>query len=97
MNLKKVLTGALIGAFIFGVSASSIQPVSAASSRDAEITFDKQGKTKNKFERTRNEMAGNDRNTDGKNPPEPPKDSNGNPIAPPDRNNNDNDRNADRR
>ena len=78
MNLKKILTGAVIGAFIFGISASSIQPVSAA-----------QGKGQNpKFEEFDNNRNNDDKNSNGQNPPEPPKDSNGKPLPPPDKNNN---------
>ena len=73
MNLKKILSGALIGAFVFGISAGNIQPVSAASVKDAKTTLDK---AKDKF----------DKNSNGENPPEPPKDENGNPLPPPEKN-----------
>ena len=46
MNLKKILSGAVIGAFVFGVSASNIQPVSAAD----KTTLDKIESAKDKFD-----------------------------------------------
>ena len=67
---KKILSGLIIGAFIFGVGATSVQPVSAASSDNVKAT-------KDKFDKVRD--------GDKSNRPEPPKDSNGKPIAPPNR------------
>ena len=84
MNVKKILSGALIGAFVFGISAGNIQPVSAASVKDAKTTLDKYDKAKDKFDGARDKFNRN--NSDGNNPPEPPKDENGNPLPPPDRN-----------
>ena len=69
---KKILSGLLIVAFVFGLGAADIQPVSAAASNEIK-------ETKDKF----------DRNSDKSNRPEPPKDKDGNPIVPPDRNNGD--------
>ena len=91
MNVKKILSGALIGAFVFGVSASNIQPVSAASISDAKTTLDKYDKAKDKFDSAKDKYNGardkfNRNNSDGNNPPEPPKDENGNPLPPPNEN-----------
>ena len=55
MNLKKILTGALIGAFVFGISAGNIQPVSAASVKDAKTTLDK---AKDKYDETKDKYNG---------------------------------------
>ena len=81
MNVKKILSGALIGAFVFGVSASNIQPVNAASISDAKTTLDKYDKAKDKFDSARDKLKRN--NSDR---PDPPKDENGNPLLPPDEN-----------
>jgi len=81
MNVKKILSGALIGAFVFGVSASNIQPVSAASISDAKTTLDKYDKAKDKFDGARDKF-----NRNSSDRPEPPKDENGNPLPPPDEN-----------
>ena len=86
MNVKKILSGALIGAFVFGISAGNIQPVSAASVKDAKTTLDKYDKAKDKFDGARDKFNRN--NSDSNNPPEPPKDENGNPLPPPDKNSN---------
>ncbi len=40
MNLKKVLTGALIGAFVFGISAGSLQTANATSLSDFKKAAD---------------------------------------------------------
>ncbi|MBO4401371.1 MAG: hypothetical protein J5809_05950 [Selenomonadaceae bacterium] len=87
MNLKKLLSGALIGAFVFGISAGSIQPVSAASSDTKRIsdTKDRYDSAKDKHNSDRDKFNGS-RNSDSNTPPEPPKDANGNPMAPPDKN-----------
>ena len=84
---KKILSSLLIGAFVFGLGAADIQPVSAETpakinlSTPPEPPKDKDG----------NPMAPHDRNNgDNSNRPEPPKDKDGNPIAPPDKNNGDN-------
>ena len=74
MNVKKILSGALIGAFVFGVSASNIQPVSAASISDAKTTLDKYDKAKDKFDSAKDKYNGardkfNRNNSDGNNPP----------------------------
>lgn len=87
MNLKKILSGALIGAFAFGIGASGIQSASAASLGDTKKITD----AKDKFESVRDKFNGA-RNSDSTNPPEPPKDENGNPLPPPDRNSDDTNR-----
>jgi len=82
---KKFLSGLLIGAFIFGVGAADIQPVSASSMDKIKATKDKIDKTQNIF--------GKNKKSDDRTPPEPPKDENGNPMPPPDMNgNNSNDK-----
>lgn len=78
--MKKLLTGLLIGAFVFGLGAADIQPVSASSSKDYKETKQKIDKAKEKVDKTQDKF-----DKDGKNPPEPPKDSNGNPMPPPDK------------
>ena len=86
MNLKKILSGALIGAFVFGISAGNIQPVSAASVKDAKTTLDK---AKDKFDSAKDKYNDTkekfDKNSNGERP-EPPKDENGNPLPPPEKN-----------
>ena len=87
--MKKLLTGLLIGAFVFGLGAADIQPVSASSSKDVKEAKQKIDKAKEKVDKTQEKFNKND-----KNPPEPPKDANGNPMAPPDRNSDDSNRPA---
>ena len=73
---KKLLSGLLIGTFVFGVGAiNDIQPVNA-------VTPDKVREAKDKYDRARDRF---DQVTDGNNSnrPEPPKDENGNPLPPP--------------
>ena len=78
--MKKILTGLLIGAFVFGVGATSVQPVSAASLDNVKETKDKFDKSKQKFDKAKEKFDG-----DKSNRPEPPKDENGNPLPPPDK------------
>ena len=73
---KKLLSSLLIGAFVFGVGAANVQPVNAASLDKVKETKEKYDKAKDKF--------GQMRDGDNSNRPEPPKDSNGNPMPPPD-------------
>ncbi len=90
MNLKKLLSGALIGAFVFGISAGSLQPVSAASFDDAKKISDAKDKfnsAKDKFNSARDKFGS--RNSDSNTPPEPPKDADGNPMPPPDKDSSD--------
>lgn len=90
MTLKKILTGALIGAFVFGISAGNIQPASAASANNKKITNERHERNSGNNDANQNRPAPPDRNNNNQNPPEPPKDSNGNPLPPPDRNSSDN-------
>lgn len=77
--MKKILTAILIGSFVFGVGATNF--VSAKS-----IISDSY-----KYADGRDSHADkNMQSHDGKNPPEPPKDSNGNPLPPPDKKDGDN-------
>ena len=76
--MKKILSSLLIGAFVFGIGAANIQTMSAAS-------LDKVKETKQKYDKAKEKFYGTNR-------PEPPKDSNGNPMAPPDRNSDDSNR-----
>ena len=81
---KKFLSGLLIGAFVFGIGSVDIQSASAAyalAKERIQKTKDKVDKTKDKFDSVRDRLDG-----DSSSRPEPPKDANGNPIAPPDRN-----------
>lgn len=71
--MKKILTAFLIGAFVFGVSVADMNFASAQSS---EKKIETQAK---------NSAEKNSDGKDMKKPPEPPKDSNGNPIPPPDK------------
>ena len=81
--MKKILTALLIGAFIFGVGTSDMN---FASAKSAEKTITTQAKDKVHQKLDGDEM---------KKPPEPPKDSNGNPIAPPDKDKNSSTKNND--
>ena len=66
--MKKFFTAILIGAFVFGVGSADISTAKAAS--------DKNQGTHDKFDKNRDGGSQN-------RPPEPPKDSNGNPLPPP--------------
>ena len=91
MKMKKILAGALIGAFTFGISAGNINTVFAANSKNAvnvekrEPPKDSDGKV---MPPPSGEKTSNDKNFNRENPPEPPKDENGNPLPPPDKNDN---------
>ena len=76
---KKFLSGLIIGAFVFGLGAADVQTACAASFDNAKEAKDKFDKTKDKFDKAKDKF-------DGKTPPEPPKDSNGNYMPPPDKN-----------
>ena len=76
--MKKILSSLLIGAFVFGIGAVNIQPVNASSIDKVKETKQKYDKAKEKFDKATNGDKNNDSNR-----PEPPKDANGNPIAPP--------------
>ena len=82
---KKILSGLIIGAFVFGVGAANVQHVSADSLDKAQQAKQKYDKAKDKYDKTTEKF-------DGKTPPEPPKDSDGKPMAPPDRNSDDTNR-----
>ena len=73
---KKLLSALIIGAFVFGVGAINAQPVNAAYA----LAKERIDKTKEKFDKAKDKLDGN--KTDR---PEPPKDENGNPLPPPDR------------
>ena len=94
--MKKILSGLLIGAFVFGLGAADVQPVSAASLdkvKETKEKYDKVKKTKDKIDKAQDIFGKNKKDGDNSNRPEPPKDENGNPIAPPDRNSDDNNSN----
>lgn len=74
--MKKFLTALLIGAFVFGVGTADMN---FASAKSAEKTVSTQAKDK-----AQQKLDGDDM----KKPPEPPKDSNGNPLPPPDKDKN---------
>ena len=82
MSLKKILSGLLIGTFVFGVTVGN---VSAASDNSAKKPAVQSTDGKNQPPQMK----------DGKNPPEPPKDSNGNPLPPPDKKDGDNKNSSD--
>lgn len=82
---KKLLSGLLIGAFVFGIGAGSVQPVDAASLDKAKETKEKYDKAKDKIDKAK-DLFGQKKDGDNSNRPEPPKDENGNPMPPPDRN-----------
>ena len=77
---KKLLSGLLIGAFVFGVGATSVQPVNAASLDTLKEAKDKFDQSKDKFRQMRD--------GDSSTRPTPPTDSDGKPMPPP--NNGDN-------
>ena len=79
---KKLLSGLLIGAFVFGVGATNVQPVSAASLDKAVEAKEKFDKAKDKFDKAKG-LFGQKQDGDSSNRPEPPKDENGNPLPPP--------------
>ena len=81
--MKKILAGALIGAFIFGVGVADINLASANSAQIEKNSTDKKNPPQIKNDNNKN-------NSDMKNPPEPPKDENGNPMPPPDKNSDNN-------
>ncbi len=82
--MRKILTGILIGAIVFGANLAGMEPVSASSASDYKIAKQKIEKSKKKIEKER-EKLGQSKNSDEK-PPEPPKDENGRPLPPPDKN-----------
>lgn len=79
MNWKKILSGFLTSAFIFGVSVNT-NAASLNDVKDAKQTYDK---TKDKAQDIKDGKVF-DKNDKNK-PPEPPKDSDGNPMPPPDK------------
>ena len=95
MSMKKILTGALIGAFVFGVSVADMNLANATSlpietnkqTADKKVSNDMKKPPESPKDANGNPLAPPDRdnkNSDNKNnPPEPPKDENGNPLAPP--------------
>ena len=93
---KKILSGLIIGAFVFGVGAANVQPVDAASLdkvKEAKEKYDKAKDAKEKFDKARDMFGG--KNSGDTDRPTPPTDENGNPMAPPDKNSdgNSNDKN----
>ena len=89
MKLKKILSAMIMGAFIFSVSASSVDVASAASISDVKDAKTKYDRAKDKIDDLKN---GTSRTGDKDKPPEPPKDENGNPLPPPDKKDGDNDK-----
>ena len=79
MNWKKILSGVLTAAFIFGVSINT-NAASLNDVKDAKQTYDK---AKEKVDKVKD---GKTFDKDNNKPPEPPKDSNGNTMPPPDKN-----------
>ena len=84
---KKLLSSLLIGAFVFGVGAANVQPVSADALDKAVAAKEKYDKAKDKFDKAKG-LFGQKQDGDSSNRPEPPKDENGNPLPPPDGNKN---------
>ena len=85
MKLKKILASAVIGAFVVGVSANNLQPVSAAipeiAKNDLNILSNNQKPPEPPKDSNGKPLPPPNHN--GQKPPEPPKDSNGNPLPPP--------------
>ena len=81
---KKLLSSLLIGAFVFGVGAANVQPVSAASLDKVKEAKEKYDKAKDTLDKAKG-LFGQKQNGDNSNRPEPPKDENGNPLPPPDK------------
>lgn len=76
---KKILSGLLIGAFVFGLGAADVAQTQAASLDKAKEAKEKYDKAKDTF--------GQMRDGDNSNRHEPPKDKDGKPMPPPDDNN----------
>ena len=89
--MNKLFVGLIIGAFLFGTGAIDAQKAHAGYKLFAERqNSDKIDKTKEKIDKTREKFGQKD--SDSSNRPEPPKDSNGKPLLPPDRNSDDSNR-----
>ena len=82
---KKILSGLLIGAFVFGLGAADVAQTQAASLDKAKEAKEKYDKAKDTYDKAKNtkEKFGQMRDSDKSNRPEPPKDENGNPMPPP--------------
>ena len=72
--MKKILTALLIGAFVFGVGTANFASAKSVVS-DSYKYADGRDSHADK----------NMQDSNGKNPPEPPKDSDGKPMPPPDK------------
>ena len=59
--MKKLLTGLLIGAFVFGLGVADIQPVSASASKDYKETKQKIDKAKEKVDKAQDKYDKNDK------------------------------------
>lgn len=88
--MKKFLTALLIGAFIFAVGTANFASARSIVS-DSYKYADGRDSHADKKETKDLKSTGKDgeqmKTHDGKNPPEPPKDSDGKPLPPPDKNN----------
>ena len=81
---KKILSSLSIGAFVFGLGAADVQTACAASFDNAKEAKDKYDKAKDKYDKAKDKFDNAKDKFDGKTPPEPPKDSDGNYMPPPD-------------
>ena len=88
--MKKFFSGLLIGAFVFGIGAMSVQPVNAASDKFGQM---RDGNSYNRptppTDSDGKPMQPPD-NGDNSNRPTPPTDSDGKPMPPPDNGDNSN-------
>ena len=88
--MKKFLSGLIVGAFVFGLGAADVQPVSADSLDKVKEAKQKYDKAKDTFDKAKDTFGKN--KSGDKTPPEPPKDSDGKPMPPPDKNSSDSNR-----
>ena len=80
--IKKFLSTLVIGAFVFGVGVTSVQPVSAASIDKAKEAKENFYKSKQKFDKSKHQFD-QMRDGDSMERPKPPTDKDGKPLPPP--------------
>jgi len=93
MQWKKLLSGLVMSTFIFGVSVNT-NAASLNDVKDAKQTYDKFKDTKDKVDKVKDGKVFDKDNSNK--PPEPPKDSNGKFMPPPDKSTSDFDKAKDK-